>query len=242
MSQEISLLLAFLAGFLSFLSPCVLPIVPGFISYIAGTSLNELKNGNEFNNINLIKKICLFILGFSLIFILLGLSVDYISNFLFMYKKNLSILSGTLIILFGLFSIGILNLNFLNRELKFDLAFQKFNFFSPFLIGIAFAFGWSPCIGPILGSVLSIAYQDNISGALLLSFYSVGLGLPFLIVVFFIGKISNYLLKLNKFILFFKIFTCILLIMTGILILNGSIQSFGFKLNTIIPSFELLLL
>ena len=242
MSQEISLLLAFLAGFLSFLSPCVLPIVPGFISYIAGTSLNELKNGNEFNNINLIKKICLFILGFSLIFILLGLSVDYISNFLFMYKKNLSILSGTLIILFGLFSIGILNLNFLNRELKFDLAFQKFNFFSPFLIGIAFAFGWSPCIGPILGSVLSIAYQDNISGVLLLSFYSVGLGLPFLIVGFFIGKISNYLLKLNKFILFFKIFTGILLITTGILILNGSIQSFGFKLNTIIPSFELLLL
>ena len=242
MSQDISLLLAFLAGFLSFLSPCVLPIVPGFISYIAGTSLNELKNGNEFNNINFIKKICLFILGFSLIFILLGLSVDYISNFLFMYKKNLSILSGTLIILFGLFSIGILNFNFLNKELKFDLAFQKFNFFSPFLIGIAFAFGWSPCIGPILGSVLSIAYQDNISGALLLSFYSVGLGLPFLIVGFFIGKISTYLVKLNKLIFFFKILTGILLITTGILILNGSIQSFGFKLNTIIPSFELLLL
>ena len=242
MSQEISLLLAFLAGFLSFLSPCVLPIIPGFISYIAGTSLNELKNGNEFNNINLIKKICLFILGFSLIFILLGLSVDYISNFLFMYKKNLSVFSGTLIILFGLFSIGILNFNFLNKELKFDLAFQKFNFFSPFLIGIAFAFGWSPCIGPILGSVLSIAYQDNISGALLLSFYSVGLGLPFLIVGFFIGKISTYLVKLNKLIFFFKILTGILLITTGILILNGSIQSFGFKLNTIIPSFELLLL
>jgi len=242
MSQDISFLLAFLAGFLSFLSPCVLPIVPGFISYIAGTSFNDLKSGNKFNNINLIKKISLFILGFSLIFILLGSSVDYISNFLFMYKKNLSILSGTLIILFGLFSIGVLNLNFLDRELKFDLVFQKFNFFSPFLIGIAFAFGWSPCIGPILGSVLSIAYQDNISGALLLTFYSLGLGLPFLIVGFFIGKISTYLMKLNKLILFFKIFTGILLIITGILILNGSIQSFGFRLNKIIPSFELLLL
>ena len=241
MSQDISFLLAFLAGFLSFLSPCVLPIVPVFISYIAGTSFNELKNGNEFNNINLINKICLFILGFSLIFILLGLSVDYISNFLFMYKKNLSILSGTLIILFGLFSIGILNLNFLNRELKFDLAFQKFNLFSPFIIGIAFAFGWSPCIGPILGSVLSIAYQDNVNGALLLTFYSLGLDLPFLLVGFFIEKISNYLFKLNKMIIFFKFFTGILLIITGILILNGSIQSFGFKLNDIIPSFELIL-
>ena len=242
MSQDISFLLSFLAGFLSFLSPCVLPIVPGFISYIVGTSFNELKNGNEFNNLDIIKKICLFILGFSLIFVLLGLSVDYVSDFLFTYKKNLSIMAGTLIILFGLFSIGILNLNFLNRELRFDFVFQKFNFFSPFLIGIAFAFGWSPCIGPILGSVLSIAYLDNINGALLLSFYSVGLGLPFLIVGFFIGKISTYLIKLNKLIFIFKIFTGILLIVTGILILNGSIQSFGFKLNNIIPSFELLIL
>ena len=242
MSQEISILLAFLAGSLSFLSPCVLPIVPGFISHIAGKSFNELKSVDKLKNYYLLRQVSFFILGFSLIFILLGISIDYISGFLFEYKKQLSIFSGTLIILFGLYSIGILNLNFLNRELKFDLAFQKFNFFSPFFIGIAFAFGWSPCIGPILGSVLSIAYQDNVNGALLLSFYSLGLGLPFLLVGFFIGKISNYLFKLNKMIIFFKFFTGILIILTGIFILNGSIQSFGFKLNKVIPSFELLLL
>ena len=242
MSQEISILLAFLAGSLSFLSPCVLPIVPGFISYIAGKSFNELKSVDKLKNYYLLRQVSFFILGFSIIFILLGISIDYISGFLFEYKKQLSIFSGTLIILFGLYSIGILNLNFLNRELKFDLAFQKFNLFSPFFIGIAFAFGWSPCIGPILGSVLSIAYQDNVNGALLLSFYSLGLGLPFLLVGFFIGKISNYLFKLNKMIIFFKFFTGIFIILTGIFILNGSIQSFGFKLNKVIPSFELLLL
>lgn len=242
MTQEISIFLAFIAGFLSFLSPCVLPIIPGFISYIAGKSFHDLKKMKRLDNYYLIKQVSLFILGFSLIFIILGISIDYISDFLFSYKKLLSVMSGSLIILLALHFIGIFNFNFLNKELKFDLSISKTSSLSPFFIGIAFAFGWSPCIGPILGSVLSIAYQDNISGLVLLSSYSIGLGIPFLLVGVFIGKISNYLIRLNKYIFIFKIFTATLLIITGILILNGSIQSFGFKLNNLLPSLSIMLL
>ena len=242
MSQEISFFLSFLAGMLSFLSPCILPIIPGFVSYIVGKSFNEIKEIERIENFYLFNQLILFIIGFSLIFIILGLSIDYISDFLFKYKKNLSFLSGSIIILFGFFTLGILKLNFLNKEFKLNLTSRSFNIFSPFLIGIAFAFGWSPCIGPILGSVLAIAYNDNISGAILLTFYSLGLGIPFLIVGFFISKISIYLIKLNKLVIYFKFFTGILLILTGFLILNGSIQSYGFKLNNLIPSWELMLI
>src|SRR6056300_1848855 len=153
----------------------------------------------------------------------------------------MNIFSVILIIFLGLYFLGILKIPFLNLERKLNLdKLQNLSFF-PLLIGMAFAFGWSPCIGPILGSVLAIAINDSINGTVLLTIYSLGLGLPFLVVGLMMGKLIIVSKKLAKFSRFFQIFTGLILLITGILILNGTIQSLGFQLNSIFLSLELFL-
>ena len=242
MSQEIPFTIAFLAGVFSFLSPCVLPIVPGFISYIVGKSLNDIQNNSKQDNLKLLPLIILFIIGFSIVFIIMGASIDFLSDFFYDIKKEMNIFSGILIIFLGLFFLGILKVPILNleRKLNFD-KLQNLSFF-PLLIGMAFAFGWSPCIGPILGSVLAIAINDSVNGTLLLTIYSIGLGIPFLIVGLMMGKLIILSKNLAKFSRHFQILTGLILLITGILILNGTIQSLGFKLNSILPSLEMLLI
>ena len=242
MAQEIPLTIAFLAGVFSFLSPCVLPIVPGFISYIVGKSFSDIQNSSKQDNLKLLPLIILFIIGFSIVFIIMGASIDFLSDFFYDLKKEMNIFSGILIIFLGLFFLGILKVPILNleRKLNFD-KLQNFSFF-PLLIGMAFAFGWSPCIGPILGSVLAIAINDSVNGTLLLTIYSIGLGVPFLIVGLMMGKLIILSKNLAKFSRYFQIFTGLILLLTGILILNGTIQSLGFKLNSILPSLEMLLI
>ena len=242
MSQEIPLTIAFLAGVFSFLSPCVLPIVPGFISYIVGKSFSDLQNSSKKDNLKLLPLIILFIIGFSIVFIIMGASIEFLSDFFYDLKKEMNFFSGILIIFLGLYFLGILKIPFLDleRKLNFD-KLQNFSFF-PLLIGMAFAFGWSPCIGPILGSVLAIAINDSVNGTLLLTIYSIGLGLPFLIVGLMLGKLIILSKNLAKYSRYFQILTGLILIVTGILILNGTIQSLGFQLNSILPSLELLLI
>ena len=242
MTQEIPLTIAFLAGVFSFLSPCVLPIVPGFMSYIVGKSFSDLQNSSKKDNLKLLPLIILFIIGFSLVFIIMGASIDYLSDFFYDLKKEMNIFSGILIIFLGLFFLGILKVPLLDleRKLNFD-KLQNLSFF-PLLVGMAFAFGWSPCIGPILGSVLAIAINDSVNGTLLLTIYSIGLGIPFLIVGLMMGKLIILSKNLVKFSRYFQILTGLVLILTGILILNGTIQSLGFQLNSVLPSLELLLI
>ena len=242
MTQEIPLTIAFLAGVFSFLSPCVLPIVPGFMSYIVGKSFSDLQNSSKKDNLKLLPLIILFIIGFSLVFIIMGASIDYISDFFYDLKKEMNIFSGILIIFLGLFFLGILKVPLLDleRKINFD-KLQNLSFF-PLLVGMAFAFGWSPCIGPILGSVLAIAINDSVNGTLLLTIYSIGLGIPFLIVGLMMGKLIILSKNLSKFSRHFQILTGLILIITGILIVNGTIQSLGFQLNSILPSLELLLI
>ena len=242
MTQEIPLTIAFLAGIFSFLSPCVLPIVPGFISYIVGKSFSDLQHNSKKDNLKLLPLILLFIFGFSIVFVIMGASIDFLSDFFYDLKKEMNIFSGILIISLGLFFLGILKVPFLDleRKLNFD-KLQNLSFF-PLLIGMAFAFGWSPCIGPILGSVLAIAINDSVNGTLLLTIYSIGLGIPFLIVGLVMGKLTIVSKNLAKFSRHFQILTGIILILTGVLILNGTIQSLGFQLNSILPSLEMLLI
>ena len=242
MTQEIPFTIAFLAGVFSFLSPCVLPIVPGFISYIVGKSFNDLQNSSKQDNLKLLPLIILFIIGFSIVFIIMGASIDFLSDFFYDLKKEMNIFSGILIIFLGLFFLGILKVPILNleRKLNFD-KLQNLSFF-PLLIGMAFAFGWSPCIGPILGSVLAIAINDSVNGTLLLTIYSIGLGIPFLIVGLMMGKLIILSKNMAKFSRHFQILTGLILLITGILILNGTIQSLGFQLNSILPSLEMLLI
>ena len=242
MASEIPFTIAFLAGVFSFLSPCVLPIVPGFMSYIIGQSYTDLLNSNKQNKIKNFRSIILFISGFSVIFITMGASIDFLSDILFEFRKQLNFISGLLIIFLGFFFIGLIKINALSFEKKIN--FERWNNSSlfPFLIGVAFAFGWSPCIGPILGSILSIAINDNVDGIVLLFFYSLGLAIPFVLVGMTIGSFVKYLSNINKFMVYFQFFTGSVLIITGILIINGSIQSIGFRLNNILPSFEMLLI
>ena len=242
MTQDVPLTIAFLAGIFSFLSPCVLPIVPGFMSYILGKSFSDIQNTSKLNKLRLLPLILLFISGFSLVFIIMGASIDLISDVFFDYKKQLNFISGLLIIFLWFFFIGIIKFPFLDFERKLEIQkFQNKSFF-PFVIGVAFAFGWSPCIGPILGSVLAIAINSSINGAVLLAAYSIGLGIPFIILGFLMGRLVFLIRHLNKYLRYFQIFTGIILLLTGILILNGSIQSLGFRLNSILPSLEMLLI
>ena len=187
------LFVAFGAGLISFLSPCVLPLIPGYISYISGSSFNELV---EKKNINLIP-IILFTVGFSSVFIIFGAASTYLGQILLQNSYELRLAAGLVIILFSLHIIGIVNFKFLSYEKRIETKTNN-NFFSPILIGMAFAFGWTPCIGPILGSILVLAAtEESINrGILLLIFYSLGLALPFIL--------SGYLIQ--KFLIFSKNF------------------------------------
>ena len=167
----IELIIAFGAGLISFLSPCVLPLIPGYISYISGSSIDELVDKK---NINLFP-IILFTVGFSLVFITFGAASTFLGQIFLENSYELRIAAGLVIIILSLHIIGIINLKFLNYEKRIQTNINK-SVFSPILIGMAFAFGWTPCIGPILGSILVLAAtEESLSqGILLLSFYSIG--------------------------------------------------------------------
>ena len=171
--------LAFGAGFISFLSPCVLPLIPGYISYISGESLGDIVEKQK----KVILKTVLFSLGFSLVFISFGATASFIGNILLENSNTLRIIAGIIIIIFSLQLIGILNLNFLNQEKRFQTKNYSNNLFFPVLVGAAFGFGWTPCIGPVLGSILTLAAVESSigKGILLLSFYSLGLAIPFIL-------------------------------------------------------------
>ena len=226
------LFVAFGAGLISFLSPCVLPLIPGYISYISGSSLNELIEKKKVNLIPII----LFTLGFSIVFIIFGAASTFLGQVLLQNSFELRIVAGLLIVVLSLHILGILNIKFLNYEKRIQTN-SNTNFYSPILIGMAFAFGWTPCIGPILGSILVLAAtEENINkGVLLLIFYSLGLALPFIL--------SGYLMQ--KFLIFSKNFKKninlvskiggFILLITGILILTNQLQALGYYLLNIFP-------
>ena len=228
----IELLVALGAGLLSFLSPCVLPLIPGYISYISGSTLNELLEKKEINIIPLI----LFSLGFSIVFILFGAASTFLGQIVLNNSNTLRIVAGLIIIFFSLNIIGVLNFNFLNYEKRINYTKKKGQIGSV-LVGMAFGFGWTPCIGPILGSILLLAStEESINrGILLLSFYSLGLAIPFVLSGYLFQKFmvisKNIKKKMN---LITKIGGSLLLI-TGILILTNQLQSLGFYILEYMP-------
>ena len=226
------LFVAFGAGLISFLSPCVLPLIPGYISYISGSSFNELV---EKKNINLVP-IFLFTVGFSLVFIIFGAASTYLGQVLLQNSYELRIAAGLVIILFSLHIVGIVNFKFLNYEKRIETKTNN-NFFSPILIGMAFAFGWTPCIGPILGSILVLAAtEESINrGILLLIFYSLGLALPFILSGYLIQKFLIFSKNFRKNINFVSKIGGIILLITGILILTNQLQALGYYLLNIFP-------
>ena len=228
----IELLIAFGAGLISFLSPCVLPLIPGYISFISGASLNELIANKKINIIPLI----LFSVGFSFVFIIFGAAASFLGKILLQNSQTLRIVAGLVIIIFSLQLLGILNISFLNLEKKIYTK-KNNNIWFSFVVGMAFGFGWTPCIGPILGSILALASTEEtiFRAIILLSFYSLGLAIPFIL--------SGYLMQ--RFLMFSKNFKKninlvskiggFILLITGVLILTNQLQVIGYYILNIFP-------
>ncbi|MDA7694771.1 cytochrome c biogenesis protein CcdA [Candidatus Pelagibacter sp.] len=228
----IELFIAFGAGLISFLSPCVLPLIPGYVSFISGNTLNEILEKKKIDLLPLI----VFSLGFSFVFIIFGATASFLGQILLQNSQILRSIAGVIIIIFSLQLIGVLNIKFLNVEKKFYTK-KSNNIFFVFIVGMAFGFGWTPCIGPILGSILALASTEETiyKAILLLSFYSLGLAIPFIL--------SGYLMQ--KFLLFSKNFKRninlvtkgggIILLITGILILTNQLQVLGYYILNFLP-------
>ena len=224
------------AGFISFLSPCVLPLIPGYISYISGQNLEQIVEKKQ----KILAKTIIFSLGFSLVFISFGATASYFGSFLINYSDTLRIIAGIIIIIFSLQIMGVLKLNILNKEKRFYTKNYSNNLFFPFLVGTAFAFGWTPCIGPVLGSILTLAAVEKsiAQGVILLSFYSLGLAIPFILSGYAITKFLSVSKNLKSKMRLISLIGGSILLITGILILTNVLQIVGFYLLEIFPYLE----
>tara|TARA_B100001758_G_scaffold15311_1_gene10998 strand:- start:369 stop:1076 length:708 start_codon:yes stop_codon:yes gene_type:complete len=229
------LFLSFAAGFISFLSPCVLPLIPGYVSYISGSTLNELLEKKEINLIPLV----LFTLGFSIVFIFFGATATFIGKILLNNSIELRIFAGIIIIIFSLQILGLINLKFLNYEKRIQSK-TKQGLLMPLLVGMAFGFGWTPCIGPILGSILVLASTTESlpKGIILLCFYSLGLAIPFILSGYLIQKFMLISKNLKRNMNLINKVGGVLLFLTGILILTNQLQILGFYLLEYLPFLE----
>ena len=235
--MEVYLPIAFLAGFISFLSPCVLPLIPGYISYISGTSLNQLETKNK--SVVVIKTV-FFTLGFSFIFIILGLSASSLGKFFLSNSEIFRIIAGLIIIFFSLQLLGFINFKFMNKDIRIFTSQYNNNLTFPLIVGASFGFGWTPCIGPILGSILTLAAIEEsfVESLLLLSFYSLGLAIPFIISGVLINKFFIFSKNFKKYLSITSKVGGIVLLLTGIAILTGQLQILGFFILEYFPLLE----
>jgi cytochrome c-type biogenesis protein len=224
--SEIGYITAFLGGLLSFLSPCVLPLIPSYVSFITGVSFDELKKGDKAH----IKRLTLinssaFVLGFSTVFILLGVSSSYVGRFFAIYYDHIRIISGIIIIVFGLYVMGIFKLNFLAADKRVHLQSKPRGHFGSFIVGLTFGAGWTPCIGPILGSILLIASTTGsaMQGFKLLLVYSLGLAIPFLATSLAINSFLSHFEVIQKYMRHIMITSGLLLIAFGVILLMDKV-------------------
>ena len=224
---------AFGAGFISFLTPCVLPIIPGYISYITGKPLEEI----EKNKKSVLIKTITFSFGFSIVFITLGAAASALGNVLLFFSQQFRIVAGVIIVIFALNFLGLLNFNFLNSEKRFQTGNFKDNLIFPLLVGGAFAFGWTPCIGPILGSIITLSASEATitKGIILLSFYSLGLAIPFILSGYYMSVFLNSKKSFSK---YYGVITKgggLVLLLTGVLIITNQIQVISYYILTTFP-------
>jgi len=228
----LEIIIAFGAGLISFLSPCVLPLIPGYVSFVSGKSLNDILDNGKIN----ISSLILFCLGFSTVFILFGATASIIGQIFLQNSEILRISAGLVIIIFSLQLLGIINISFLNFEKRYESKTSK-NIFFPFVIGLAFGFGWTPCIGPILGSILALAAMEEtlLKAITLLSFYSLGLSIPFVLSGYLIQRFLAFSKNIRKNINIISKVGGIILLITGLLILTNQLQTLGFYILNTFP-------
>ena len=237
-TSQISLLIAFTAGVFSFISPCVLPLIPSYLTYITGISFDDLVE----NQSHSVRRLTLFhslffILGFTLVFVALGASATYVGNF---FQENQTLIrrvGGIIVILLGIHITGLVKLNFLEREKRFEFNDKPLGYLGSVLVGIAFAAGWTPCVGPILASILLYAStSDNVGGGIvLLVSYSLGLGLPFLISALAFNTFLAYFARFNRYLRIVSIVSGIFLVIIGLLLVFDYLSILSQYLNMLLP-------
>lgn len=242
MTQEVSIPLAFMGGFLSFISPCVLPLVPSYISFVTGISFEELsreEGTKDLKRIILFNSL-IFVLGFSTFFVvILGASAQLFGQIFVEYQDIIRKIGGLVIILLGIHIIGIVNIGLLQRDKRFHFFREKpTGLLGSFLVGMGFAAGWTPCIGPILSMIFAMAMTSESSwaGVLLFVSYSMGLAIPFMLTSLGINTFLRYFQRLRQHMRAISIVTGVLLILTGILIFSNSFSIISGYFNTILPS------
>ncbi len=232
---SLGLLIAFSAGLLSFLSPCVLPLVPSYVTFITGMSLEDLQKSRRNTFIHAI----LFVCGFTLIFLALGAGATVFGQVMLRYRDWISRIGGVLVIIFGLYMLGVLNLGFLQRDTRLHLADKPLGYFGTLVVGIAFGAGWSPCIGPILGAILTMAANeaDLQRGMILLLTYSLGLAVPFLLAAVMVDRFLTVFAKMRHHMVWVNRIAGGLLVIVGVLLVTNRFTMLASWLQDFTPAF-----
>ncbi|MBF0210070.1 MAG: sulfite exporter TauE/SafE family protein [Desulfamplus sp.] len=226
-TETVSYQAALAAGLLSFFSPCILPLIPAYFSFITGLSLDELTTGDDRKTrVKVMLATLAYIGGFSFVFILLGASVSFLGGVISSFSWLIRYVGGAIIIIFGLHLLGIINIKSLNFEKRMHISEKPMHLMGTFVIGMAFGAGWTPCIGPLLGSILIVAggQETILQGVLLLTLYSVGLALPFIIISFFINRLLEIMKRAKKVLLYINKISGLLLIALGILLITDKFR------------------
>ncbi len=231
--------ISFAFGLLSFLSPCVLPIVPAYLAFMSGNSIEQLKNGDEKQK--LVMTSIFFVLGLSVAFLIMALTFNRLATSVLIYKDIFTQIAGIVIIIFGFHFLGLFRFTFLTRELRVDFKRDDKSALSAFLLGLAFAIGWSPCLGPAISTILSMtASQDTLARAAGLAvFYVLGLGLPFIFVAMYIEKFMPKSARLNRFLPFIEKSMGLLLVFVGAFMAIGWFNQFALWLNESFPILQM---
>jgi cytochrome c-type biogenesis protein len=242
MSDDVSLIAAFVAGVLSFISPCVLPLVPGYLSFVSGVSLEKLKDGGTGAGEGAARRVFIaslfFVLGFSVVFVALGATASTLGRLLFERLSLLEKVAGVLLILFGLHTMGVLRINYFYKEARLETR-KPVGLFGAFVVGLAFAFGWTPCIGPILGSIMALAAEEETiqRGMLLLAVYSLGLGVPFLLASLAVDRFFVAFKKIRRHYKVIEVVAGSLMIVVGVLLFTDRFSVITRALTPYLPTF-----
>jgi cytochrome c-type biogenesis protein len=239
--QNVTVLAAFTAGIISFISPCVLPLIPGYLSFISGLSIDEMRGGERKSALKKVStNTLLFVLGFSVVFTAMGASATFVGEFLLTKLPLLNKIAGVIIMLLGLHIMGVFRISFLNYEKRFHTRAKPLGPLGSFVVGLAFAFGWTPCIGPILGGCLLLACNQEtvLQGATLLFAYSLGLGIPFFITAVSFSTFLSFFGWVKKHFRTIEILAGLLLVTIGFLMFIGSFGYIAGLLNQWFPFLE----
>ena len=232
-----ALLVALVGGMLSFLSPCVLPIVPPYLAYMAGTSMDEVQTRTGTDR-RVVVAASFFVLGLSTVFLFLGFAASALGQVLLQYQREMAMVAGAIIIVFGLHFLGVIRIPLLNREARFEARSGAGSAMGAYVMGLAFAFGWVPCIGPILGMILSLAAQESTvtRGVMLMAVYAIGLGLPFLLAAIFLNRALGQMTRMRKHMGTIEKVMGGLLVIVGLMLLTGLFTKFSFWLLEVFPA------